>query len=668
MEKSLKQIIYETNVLVDAHVQLRSFYYGDLLDIIKIGAIDYASCFLSINSASNNANFETFNLELFVFDILATDDSNRTDIENTTKRILNDLITVIRYSTRWNDFSEVLTDVPQLKYYDNLQDRLSGWGATLQLKVYRNDCLVGLPIDDYDFDMAGDFELTVLAIVKNTDNDILATKLVSDLDDTIIISDITVTDSDGSTYQQAAGTNVICTAGGGGGDVELNGTNIGTYTAPNTFAANVTLDGNASGTWNSGTSTWEVVSDPCLDATYQIEDTDDNILYSGSIASGGNLAQVIQNSTVKIIDDSANTLYTVSTLAEGSDTQVIQDSTAVLKNTDNTILSTTSINAEASADIIAPDGHVHLKKESGGTIDNVFVPSGVTEIYTVADNDISVNGVLEFDIHATDSLDIRLRDTSNAVVTPNSITEMGNHVTIVMPDSTVENSDATYTDTVISGGSLILPDITVTDSDGSTYSQPSVNNVTCTPCADATYDLEDSLGGALSSGSIPSGTNDVIVAPDATVENSDASYTDTVVSGGTLVLPDSDIEVNGVLEGAIPSVQTADIQLTDGVVSVTPTSVVVSGNTVTIEVPSGGGAPVGATLMKTGQTTSYRTGDDADTSSEGRATDFFTLASNNPFGTTARFTDELGGSTYTNNIVIDWSTYDGSTVLGYYRI
>lgn len=81
----------------------------------------------------------------------------------------------------------------------------------------------------------------------------------------------------------------------------------------------------------------------------------------------------------------------------------------------------------------------------------------------------------------------------------------------------------------------------------------------------------------------------------------------------------------------------------------------------------GGSTPVGATLMKTGQTTSYRTGDDGDIEA-GRATDFFTLNTNNPFGNTNRFTDELGGSTYTNDIVIDWSTYDtvSGTVLGYY--
>jgi hypothetical protein len=80
----------------------------------------------------------------------------------------------------------------------------------------------------------------------------------------------------------------------------------------------------------------------------------------------------------------------------------------------------------------------------------------------------------------------------------------------------------------------------------------------------------------------------------------------------------------------------------------------------------GSAAPVGATLLKTGQTTSYRTGDDGDLE-KGRATSFSVLANNNPFGNTNRFTDELGGTTYTNNIVIDWSTYDGSTVLGYRR-
>jgi len=74
-----------------------------------------------------------------------------------------------------------------------------------------------------------------------------------------------------------------------------------------------------------------------------------------------------------------------------------------------------------------------------------------------------------------------------------------------------------------------------------------------------------------------------------------------------------------------------------------------------------------AMIMKTGQTTSYRTGDDGDIEA-GRATSFTVLAENNPFGNTNRFTDELGGQTYANNIVIDWSTYNGSKVNGYHRV
>jgi len=76
-------------------------------------------------------------------------------------------------------------------------------------------------------------------------------------------------------------------------------------------------------------------------------------------------------------------------------------------------------------------------------------------------------------------------------------------------------------------------------------------------------------------------------------------------------------------------------------------------------------APVGAKLLKTGQTTSYGTGDDGATQ-RGRATSRLVLPSNNPFGNTNRFTNKTGGSTYANSVTYDWSTFDGSTVLAYY--
>ena len=81
-------------------------------------------------------------------------------------------------------------------------------------------------------------------------------------------------------------------------------------------------------------------------------------------------------------------------------------------------------------------------------------------------------------------------------------------------------------------------------------------------------------------------------------------------------------------------------------------------------VAAASGSSVGAKILKTGLTTSYRTGDDGDLEI-GREVDFFTLGSNNPFGNTARFTDTVGTAVYTDTVLIDWSTYDGATVLGW---
>ncbi|CAB4162409.1 hypothetical protein UFOVP775_36 [uncultured Caudovirales phage] len=125
---------------------------------------------------------------------------------------------------------------------------------------------------------------------------------------------------------------------------------------------------------------------------------------------------------------------------------------------------------------------------------------------------------------------------------------------------------------------------------------------------------------------------------DANVQNSDLSYQTTVASGAGLTLPDITLTEGDETNSTYPSAKNLVCKP----------------------------FPIGATLMKTGQTTSYRTGDDGDLEA-GRATNFTTLAKRNPFANLNRFTDELGGQTYTNNIVIDWSTYDGATVLGLSR-
>jgi hypothetical protein len=199
----------------------------------------------------------------------------------------------------------------------------------------------------------------------------------------------------------------------------------------------------------------------------------------------------------------------------------------------------------------------------------------------------------------------------------------------VAADARVSNSDDSYDVNVASGGDLELPDITISNSDNSfTTTSPSVKNV----------DLSD-----------------------ITISNSDDSYSVTSASAINVEVPDEDITINSAAFITKASVKTQDILLKDvSGNTITPQSL--AGNTITIldAVSAKGLLP-----LKTGQTTSYATNDDGDLE-RGRATDFNTIAYLNPFSNNFRFTDELGGQTFTNNIVIDWSTWDGgSSVNGY---
>jgi hypothetical protein len=309
---------------------------------------------------------------------------------------------------------------------------------------------------------------------------------------------------------------------------------------------------------------------------------------------------------------------------------------------------------------------------------------------------------------------------------------------VTCPGVTVINSNMTYTQLVASGGILELPDTTVSleDTLGGDLGTTDVPSVTggVVVAPNASYAVEYQNGTPIQSGEILAGGSEIIQVPNPIVcadaiVNVNSVFWDNVPSGGTeniivrqstgstqvgsiqgqyfriadstavlkttsnvtlsttsikaedsedIVAPDTSIEVNGVAEGSVVAGSTVDIQLSDSLGVVTPLSVTQTGNDFAVVLPTTVCPPAvtrsTATLMKTGQTTSYRTGDDGDLEA-GRDTDFLTLdaaplhndGSATLNTTTARFTDTLGGSTYADNIVLDWSTWNGSTLLGWDR-
>jgi hypothetical protein len=214
----------------------------------------------------------------------------------------------------------------------------------------------------------------------------------------------------------------------------------------------------------------------CADASYTIEDSLGNVLYTGTIPSGGSVTEVIGNSTLNVNKSDGTLISSRSILAEGTDSYNVGDSSAVLKDESGNVLSTTGIKATESKDIVAPNG------------------------------DVSVNSVAF--------------------------------------------------DDVLSGGTLNI-------------------------------EVRKSTGNDL----IGSKQGQYWRIGDSTITNSDSSYDVDVKATESLVLPDSQINVNGVDSGDVVSVKTIDVNLEDSLgAPVVPTSVGLVGNTLTIEVPSGGGS------------------------------------------------------------------------------
>jgi hypothetical protein len=187
-------------------------------------------------------------------------------------------------------------------------------------------------------------------------------------------------------------------------------------------------------------------------------------------------------------------------------------------------------------------------------------------------------------------------------------------------------------------------------------------------CADATYSIKDSANTTLYSGSIVSGGN-----------------LNQAITDGVITLKDS---ANATISTTnVKAQESKNITAPDGAVTVNTSSFgnVKSNGTLEVEVEYNDGTNVGtisggkvkiptnrinaSNPFRTGQTTSFTTNDDGDLE-RGNGSAFTTLNQNNPFGNTNRFTDEVGGQTYTNNIVIDWANCDyvNSVVAGWYRL
>ncbi len=196
-----------------------------------------------------------------------------------------------------------------------------------------------------------------------------------------------------------------------------------------------------------------------------------------------------------------------------------------------------------------------VRFEDGTPIETGTIPSGGTK--TIEVPNCPPSGTVEWE----------LRDSDGNLIDSGS-QNAGDPLTIVAPDGVV----------------------TITDSDGATLYVVNVTSggAETQAIGDSSVEVRNSLNAVVDSGVVKAQGSGVFNAPDADIENSDASYTASVESGGTLVTPDIDFSVNSIVEGSVPSVKDIDIELEDSLSNpITPSNVTMVGDVLTIEVPSG---------------------------------------------------------------------------------
>lgn len=285
--------------------------------------------------------------------------------------------------------------------------------------------------------------------------------------------------------------------------------------------------------------------------------------------------------------------------------------------------------------VILPDVHLVVVDQNNNILSDAYYPS-------VQDEVINVN------IEPCADASYKFTNSAGGTLYEGTIPS-GGYVEGSVNDSFISNSNDSYTANVLAEGSLELPDVT--------------------------FYIENSVGTIVNQGITPSVIDYTLDAPDGAVHikhEADGTIANVLTPSGVTteyIIQNNDITVNAANPFILHAEEPLDIRLKNqSGGTITPSSVNYNGNQdhVDITINTASFIPVGAKLLKTGQTVSYNSYDDGATQ-RGRLTDRLTLASNNPFGNTSRFTNKTGGTTYpTNKVTYDWSTFDGNTVLAYY--
>lgn len=140
--QTLNQVVKTIKDIAEAHGQIRTVYFGNLVDFLSKGSDNtYPAMFYDLTGSSISGTTLTMNFSLYFMDRMLAEQSNETEVLSDQLSIAQDIIAQLKY----NDFDFVIQDNVNLTYFtEDTPDLLAGVRAevSLDLPFTANRCQV----------------------------------------------------------------------------------------------------------------------------------------------------------------------------------------------------------------------------------------------------------------------------------------------------------------------------------------------------------------------------------------------------------------------------------------------------------------------------------------------------------------------------------------------
>ena len=131
--QTLNQVVATIQEIGQAHRQIKTVYFGNLLDFLSKGSDNvYPAMFFDLTGSSISGTTLTMDFSLYFFDRMLAEQSNETEVLSDQLSIAQDIVAQLKF----NDFDFVIGDSVPLQFFtEDTPDLLAGVRADVSLDL-----------------------------------------------------------------------------------------------------------------------------------------------------------------------------------------------------------------------------------------------------------------------------------------------------------------------------------------------------------------------------------------------------------------------------------------------------------------------------------------------------------------------------------------------------